>query len=46
MSTNEKGEKIYKYKPNVLLVRELQVQKCMFSYHIEGQFHFSFILCL
>ena len=25
------------------IVRELQVQKCVFTYHIEGQFHFSFI---
>ena len=28
------------------LVREPQVQKYMFTYHVEGQFHFSLILYL
>ena len=31
---------------NVLLVRQIGVPKSMFTYHIEGQFHFIFILFL
>ena len=30
----------------VIIVREAAVQKYMFTYHIEGQFHFIFILYL
>ena len=29
---------------SMLIVREAEVQKCMFTYHIEGQFNFMFIL--
>ena len=38
----QKGEKI----DCIILVREAEVQKYMFSYHIEGQFYFMFILYL
>ena len=31
---------------HVALVREAEVQKYMFTYHIEGQFNFMFILYL
>ena len=28
------------------LVEEAEVQRCVFAYHTEGQFHFMFILYL
>ena len=40
--TEQKGEKIH----CIILVRETEVQKYIFTYHIEGQFHFMFILYL
>ena len=36
---------IYYFK-SLLVVGEAEVQKYMFTYHTEGQFHFMFILYL